>query len=423
MTHAPNFGGDPRDTELRDLQTTAGYFYTVALNECLTKYPEQLMLRNLERWKIPLLVSLDCFWVCLSGVKRTIYHGVYGWETNDYLQKIYDPWRLQVENLMEEKGYQGNVFVTLEEDIKQMVTIFSPGPHPRCTPAELARGIDRLGQEVYEEGLFRGDARYCNATALSDKLQGYTGIRKGYLQTRKLNDLFFFRMEPGVLTKERVAQLRNGADYWVVIGECRKLEQALDAGDPALCKKQLERLFLKTVKDSFRWTLLRDALSYCKHMLELRCIAQGMGEVELELLCDSESYLRIEDHVQALWPILEKLCALIGEQRPYQTLILRAIYYIKLHYTEDIALTDVADYANVNPNYLSGTFQKEMGLSLRDFITNERIKAAKRLLEEGALRVSDVAERVGVHDVRYFSRLFKKAVGCTPGEYREQNTK
>jgi two-component system response regulator YesN len=46
------------------------------------------------------------------------------------------------------------------------------------------------------------------------------------------------------------------------------------------------------------------------------------------------------------------------------------------------------------------------------------MEAAKALLAAGELRVSDVAERVGVHDVKYFSRLFKKVVGMTPGEYR-----
>ena len=59
-----------------------------------------------------------------------------------------------------------------------------------------------------------------------------------------------------------------------------------------------------------------------------------------------------------------------------------------------------------------------MGVSLREFITNERMEAAKAMLGAGKLRVADIAERVGIHDVKYFSRLFKKAVGCTPGEYR-----
>ena len=61
-----------------------------------------------------------------------------------------------------------------------------------------------------------------------------------------------------------------------------------------------------------------------------------------------------------------------------------------------------------------------MGVSLREYITAERMEAAKVRLEEGRLRIADVAEAVGIHDVKYFSRLFKKTTGLTPGEYRER---
>lgn len=420
MAHAPSFGGDPKHVEMRNVRTSAGYFYTMAMNESLTSHPERIMKQHFDIWQIRLFVSLERFWFCLSGVKKTIYYGGYGWEAEDYLQMIYDPWRLRVEDLIEEKGYYGNVFMVMEDDIKQLAALFSPSGDPKCTPEELAGEINALGQEIYEKEMFKGDARYCNVTALSEELHGYTGIREGFLQTRKLNDLSFFHMEPGVLTAQRVAGMRNGADYRIVIGECHRLQEALDQGDTGLCRRRLEDLFLGTVKGAYRWTLLHDALSYCKHMLELRCTARGVAGVDLERLCEAESYLKIEECVEALWPVLERLCALVWEQGPYQDLMLRAVYYIKLHYAEDLALPDVARYANVNPNYLSGAFQKEMGVSLREYITGERMEAAKALLAGGELRVSDVAEAVGVHDVKYFSRLFKKAAGCTPGEYREK---
>ena len=419
MFHAPFWGSTSERAEIRELRIYAGYFYHIALNECLTSNPEQAMRKHLDMWKIDLQFSLDRFWFCLSGLKKTIYYGVYGWVAQDYL-KIYDRWRLMVETEADRQGYQANVFMVLEEDIKQMAVLFSPGGAPQCTPEELAGKINNFGQQIYEEEIFGGDTRYCNVTALSGELHGYAGIREGYLQARKVSDLSFFRMEPGLMTAESVKKIRNEADYRVVMGECYRVQQALDEGNGRLCRKRLEDLFLKTVKEAYSWTLLQDALSYCKHMLDLRCTARGLERVDLERLCAPENYLRIEECVEALWPVMERLCILIGEQGPYQDLMLRAVYYIKLHYAEDIALTDVARYANVNPNYLSGSFQKEMGLSVREYITSQRVNAAKRLLTEEDLRIADIAEAVGVHDVKYFSRLFKKAEGMTPGEYRER---
>lgn len=329
-------------------------------NECLSPHTEEHMFQYMEAWDMKLAFSLERFWLCLSGLKKNIYHGFYGLTANKYMES-YEKWFCVVEEAIKKSGYRADVFMVIAEDVKQMAVLFSPGEAPRCTPEELAAQINALGQQIYEEEIFKGDTRYCNVTALSDELHGYSGIREGYLQTRRLNDLSFFRMAPEVLTEEKVERLRNGADYRIVMGECRRLEQALDRGDTALCRKRLEFLFLKTVKGSYRWTLLQDALSYCKHMLELRCTVRGLEGIDLERLCQAESYLKIKECVEALWGVLERLCALVREQGPYQELMLRAVYYIKLHYAEDLALPDVARYANVNPNYLSGAFQREMG--------------------------------------------------------------
>lgn len=285
--------------EIWDIKTDAGVFYSMALNECLLSTPEMGMRRNLALWGIELAFSIERFWFCLSGLKKSVYYGVYGREPEGYME-LYERWRLMVKKALAEKGYRGDVFMVLENDAKQIAAIFSPGEAPQCTPQKLAEEVNALGQAIYEEELFKGDTRYCNVTALSGEQHGYTGIRAGFLQTRKLNDLSFFHMEPEVLTADRVARMRNGADYRIVTGECHQLQQALDAGDTGLCRRRLETLFLHTVKGSCRWTLLRDALSYCKHMLELRCTARGLEGIDLESLCDPESYLKIEECVEAL---------------------------------------------------------------------------------------------------------------------------
>ena len=413
----PYFGMDSTKDRISDIEVSEGHLYTMVLNQCLYSGPEKDIVARLKRNGDKLHISLRQFWFCLTGIKKSVFFGKYKKSPEEYAE-VFDQYRLQVEKLMEEDGCQANVFMLMEGDVKQMAILFSLGPHPQCTPQKLAEEVSAIGQKIYEEEIFQGNPRYCNVTALSGELHGYTGIREGYLQARRLNDLGFFRMEPGVVTERWVQEHQNEADYREVIFQCRRLQQALDEGDAALCRKRLDTLLLKTVKGSFRWTLLRDALSYCKHMLELRCTARGLEGVDLERLCEPESYLRIEECAQALWPVLEGLCVLTGEQGSYSELILQAIYYIKLHYTRDLSRTDVAEYARVNQGYLSSTFQQEMGLSLREYITAQRMEAAKNLLAEGDLRVQDVAEGVGIHDLKYFSRLFKKTTGMTPGEYK-----
>lgn len=399
---------------LRNLKLTS-------LNECLHDHPEE-QIRDIMKMLGTDLPFEKRFWFCLTGLYKKIYYGVFGWGIEEYLS-LFDRICSLTEDTIKKNGYQGEHFMILEGDVKQIAVLFSPGEDPKCTPEALAEQINTLGQKIYAEEIFRGDTRYCNVTALSQELHGFSGIREGYLQTRRLNDLAFFHMEPAVLTSDWVNEHCNQADYRVVMDDCARLRQILDQGDPSACRKNLETLFLNTVKGSYSWALLRDALSYCKRMLELRCTVRGLEEIDLEKLCAPESYLRVEECVEALWPVLERLCALVREQGPYQELMLRAIYYIKLHFAEDLSLVDVANYANMNPSYLSRVFQQEMGVSLREYITGVRLEAAKGLLAQKDLRVTNVAERVGIHDVKYFNRLFKKATGMTPGEYRESLSK
>ena len=416
----PYFGVDPARNQRAEYHIDTGLIYTVAFNQMLGPCPAEMLPECASTWGLDLSFSIDSFWFCITGFKKAIIRDVYG-QTAASSMEIFSHYASLVEQTVKRNHYSANVFMVLENETKQMAVIFSSNEAPKCSPEELAAEITALGQKVYEQYLFHENNEYCNIAALSKELHGYADIRAGYLQARKLNDLSFFRMEPEVLTSKRIEKLRNAADYRTVMSECHQLQLALDAGNISLCKKRLKHLYLDTIKNSFRWPLLHDALSFCKHMLELRCTARGLTEVDPEILCTQNNYLCIEEIFDALWPILKQLCSLAQEQGCYQELILQTVYYIKLHYSEDISLADIAAYVGVTPNYLSGTFQKEMGCSLREFITTERIEAAKKLLLNKSMRVFDVAEAVGIHDVKYFSRLFKKMTGTPPGEYRDCN--
>lgn len=88
------------------------------------------------------------------------------------------------------------------------------------------------------------------------------------------------------------------------------------------------------------------------------------------------------------------------------------------NYFRDLSLTGIAEEMGVNPNYLSRSFSKEYGDSLISYINTVRLQAAAGLLKKTNLKNYEIAERVGYQNVEYFSRIFKKAMGMTPGEYR-----
>lgn len=71
------------------------------------------------------------------------------------------------------------------------------------------------------------------------------------------------------------------------------------------------------------------------------------------------------------------------------------------------------------PNYLAARFKEETGQSVKDYITEQKIEAARLLLRNSTLDISEISERLNFTNPSYFSAIFKKRMGHTPTEYRE----
>lgn len=120
--------------------------------------------------------------------------------------------------------------------------------------------------------------------------------------------------------------------------------------------------------------------------------------------------------------MIRKYCILIKNQslRNHSPIIRKAVDYINLNLSSPLGLKDIAELFNVNPSYLSTLFKKEMGATLTDYVNKQRIDAALKLLNTGDMQVQDIAYYVGISDVNYFTKLFKKQVGYTPSGYRKK---
>lgn len=95
-----------------------------------------------------------------------------------------------------------------------------------------------------------------------------------------------------------------------------------------------------------------------------------------------------------------------------------ALQYIEQHYMDHIRLSDVADSVYVSQWHLSKLINRHVGKSFFDILNEVRVEEAKRLLPDPALKVHDIADRVGFSDVAHFSKTFKRIVGRSPIEFR-----
>lgn len=81
---------------------------------------------------------------------------------------------------------------------------------------------------------------------------------------------------------------------------------------------------------------------------------------------------------------------------------------------------NIARAARITPNHFSTLFHRSAGRSFKDFLTEERIGLARRLLSDPTMPITEVAVRTGFEDPSYFSRRFKQITGRTPNAYRAQ---
>lgn len=92
--------------------------------------------------------------------------------------------------------------------------------------------------------------------------------------------------------------------------------------------------------------------------------------------------------------------------------------YLRMHCSEDIELSSLADAFRYSTDYLTHVFGREYGMTPCAYLNTVRLDKAKRLLLDTDMRVSDISEEVGFHDAKYFMKAFKRCTGVTPSEFR-----
>lgn len=90
------------------------------------------------------------------------------------------------------------------------------------------------------------------------------------------------------------------------------------------------------------------------------------------------------------------------------------------HYIEKITLDDLEEKFFINKYYLLKIFKETYGTTVSSYLIAKRITRAKQLLRFTAMTIDEVGCAVGMDGAGYFSRMFKKAEGISPKEYRRQ---
>lgn len=91
----------------------------------------------------------------------------------------------------------------------------------------------------------------------------------------------------------------------------------------------------------------------------------------------------------------------------------KAKKYITKHFRESISVADIATPLGISPNYLSTIFKSDTGMTISEFINILRVQKIRELLADNDMTLERIASAVGLRDIRYMQRLFKKHYGVS----------
>lgn len=127
-----------------------------------------------------------------------------------------------------------------------------------------------------------------------------------------------------------------------------------------------------------------------------------------------------EEQIDSFCKLLPKILFNTAIKFEEESLIEIITEYINEHLADSMSIDQLSKQFNVNKNKLYAEIKSHNGVTVNEYITSLRIEKAKQLLSKTDEPISCIAEKVGIFNYGYFTKLFKKKTGLTPTMFRER---
>ena len=95
--------------------------------------------------------------------------------------------------------------------------------------------------------------------------------------------------------------------------------------------------------------------------------------------------------------------------------------YVHAHLADDLSLNDLGAVLNLSPSHFSELFRNTTGATPYQYVLQERMSEARRLLSSGRMSIVEVAHAIGYQDQSHFTNVFRKLTHTTPKQYQLDN--
>ncbi|MEJ8305198.1 response regulator [Saccharibacillus sacchari] len=196
---------------------------------------------------------------------------------------------------------------------------------------------------------------------------------------------------------------------------------ALKQGQQARIQNLITQAFLEAQPENWR-----DRFIGCLAILGQFANQCGVPQylvidpLRMELPGEDNHSLSREVWINKLNMLVEEILfyAQKSRQQTESPLIVRVKDFIRANLNENLTLQTTADYVRMNPSYLSEVFKEAMGITFIDYVIQQRMELAKRLIIEDRYKLYEIAGLVGYQSPKHFTSVFKRIVGALPSEYK-----
>lgn len=108
-----------------------------------------------------------------------------------------------------------------------------------------------------------------------------------------------------------------------------------------------------------------------------------------------------------------------GNAASRSELIRPAIEYMNEHFSETVSVEQLAETVHLSKSYFMRRFKETAGVGAIEYLSQLRIKRVCEILAETDKTASEADFECGFKNISNFNRQFRKAVGCTPKDYRK----
>lgn len=111
------------------------------------------------------------------------------------------------------------------------------------------------------------------------------------------------------------------------------------------------------------------------------------------------------------------------DRKYWPSFLINVFKYIETNHTKKLYLDEIAKRANLSKYHFCKIFKILTDQTVIEYVNTVRIEKAKKLLKKSLFNITEICYKVGFCDISNFNRIFKKVVGISPSEYRENQTR